>query len=239
MGGTRRERLRAELTRDIKSSARRLLVAEGVEAVTLAAIARELGITAPALYRYFPGRDRLVESLAVDLTAEMIASLRDAGAREAPKGLGARLRATTLAYREWAVAHRVEFGLLFGAPTTAAGTAQRAISAHCSRELALVFGEIFVELWNTRPYPVPADTELDADMREQFAAYGEATGVPLPVGALIVMLDCWRPLYGAVCLEAFGHLGMPDQRAWFAVLVDDLVSRLGLDPNGGLSDRAC
>ena len=50
---TRRERLRAETEREIRQAARALLVERGRDAVTLRAIARELGITAPALYRYY------------------------------------------------------------------------------------------------------------------------------------------------------------------------------------------
>jgi AcrR family transcriptional regulator len=46
---TRRERLRAATVEEIKTTARRLLVEQGAESVTLRAIAREMGMTAPAL----------------------------------------------------------------------------------------------------------------------------------------------------------------------------------------------
>jgi AraC-like DNA-binding protein len=50
---SRRDRLRAATTQEIIQTARRLLVEQGAEAVSLRAIAREMGMTAPALYRYF------------------------------------------------------------------------------------------------------------------------------------------------------------------------------------------
>src|SRR5687767_9206729 len=76
---TRRERLRAETERDIRRQARALLVEHGRDAVTLRAIAREVGITAPALYRYYDSREdllrRLAEDICTDLAAELDADL--------------------------------------------------------------------------------------------------------------------------------------------------------------------
>src|SRR5690348_8415032 len=53
----RRERVRAATVQEIKDVARRQLVGDGPSAVSLRAIAREMGMTAPALYRYFPSFD--------------------------------------------------------------------------------------------------------------------------------------------------------------------------------------
>ena len=50
---SRRDRMRVATTEEIKQTARRILVSEGPDAVSLRAIAREMGMTAPALYRYF------------------------------------------------------------------------------------------------------------------------------------------------------------------------------------------
>ena len=51
---TRRDRARAATVVEIKSSARKLLVANGVQGLSLRAVARDLGVSAPALYRYSP-----------------------------------------------------------------------------------------------------------------------------------------------------------------------------------------
>src|SRR3981189_2732369 len=72
---TRRVRVRAATDKDIRHTARSLLVAQGPEAVTLRAIARELGITAPALYRYYKSRDDLGEQLRLDVCADLAAEL--------------------------------------------------------------------------------------------------------------------------------------------------------------------
>ncbi|HLN69148.1 MAG TPA: helix-turn-helix domain-containing protein, partial [Streptosporangiaceae bacterium] len=56
---SRRDRLRAATTEEIIQTARRLLVRSGPEAMSLRAIAREMGMTAPGLYRYFDSHEAL------------------------------------------------------------------------------------------------------------------------------------------------------------------------------------
>src|SRR6266511_91616 len=68
---TRRERLREATLREIREVARRLLVDEGPAAISVRAIAREMGMTAPALYRYYPSHTHLVAALTADLYTEL------------------------------------------------------------------------------------------------------------------------------------------------------------------------
>ena len=63
---TARERVRAELTREITEVARRQLAAEGAAGLSLRAVARELGMVSSAIYRYFPSRDDLLTALIID-----------------------------------------------------------------------------------------------------------------------------------------------------------------------------
>ena len=56
----RRDRMRAATMEEITATARRLLVEQGPEAASLRAIAREMGMTAPGLYRYYSSRDVLL-----------------------------------------------------------------------------------------------------------------------------------------------------------------------------------
>src|ERR1700727_1287201 len=63
---TARERVRAELSREIKEEARRQLAASGAGGLSLRAVARELGMVSSALYRYYPSRDDLLTALFID-----------------------------------------------------------------------------------------------------------------------------------------------------------------------------
>ncbi|MFB9388273.1 hypothetical protein ACFPM3_30460 [Streptomyces coeruleoprunus] len=63
-----------------------------------------------------------------------------------------------------------------------------------------------VELWTERPFPILDEDGMDPRLRQQMLDYRADTGVDLPPGALVVMLSCWRSLYGQIALEVFGHL---------------------------------
>src|SRR4029079_15259425 len=63
---TARERVRAELTTEITDAARRQLAEVGAAALSLRAVAREVGMVSSAVYRYFPSRDELLTRLIID-----------------------------------------------------------------------------------------------------------------------------------------------------------------------------
>jgi AcrR family transcriptional regulator len=56
----RREQQRQSTLDEIKTVARRQMAREGTGALSLRAIAAEMGVTAPALYRYYANRDDLI-----------------------------------------------------------------------------------------------------------------------------------------------------------------------------------
>src|ERR1035438_434375 len=68
---TRRDRVRAATSLEIIQTARRLLVEQGSAAISLRAIAREMGMTAPALYRYFGSHEELIENVIADVFTEL------------------------------------------------------------------------------------------------------------------------------------------------------------------------
>ena len=59
----------------IAAAARRLLDAEGADAVTMRRVAEAVGITAMAIYRHFPDRDGLLNAVADQGFAELAAQL--------------------------------------------------------------------------------------------------------------------------------------------------------------------
>jgi AcrR family transcriptional regulator len=63
---TARERARAEITREITEAARRHLAIDGAAALSLRAIARDLGMASSAVYRYVASRDDLLTRLIIE-----------------------------------------------------------------------------------------------------------------------------------------------------------------------------
>src|SRR3954467_4058552 len=111
---TARERVRAELTADIADAARRQLAEVGAAALSLRAVARELGMASSAVYRYFPSRDDLLTRLIIDGYDDLGSAAEDADdPAAAPHD---RWMAVCRAVRHWAVAHPYEYALLYGSP---------------------------------------------------------------------------------------------------------------------------
>ncbi|MFB7738466.1 TetR/AcrR family transcriptional regulator [Streptomyces sp. NPDC056112] len=84
---SRRERLCAELEREALAAARRLIVVQGVEALSLSAVAREIGLTPQALYRYFEGKPRLTLAVYEAVTSGFVATVAKGDGCDEPGGL--------------------------------------------------------------------------------------------------------------------------------------------------------
>src|SRR5687768_13452672 len=113
----RRERVRERTLAEIKELARIQLVAGGPAGVSLRAIARDMGMTAAALYRYFPALDALVIELCTDLFDEVRTACEAArDALDPAADPVERLVVMARALRTWALAHRPEATLIFGPP---------------------------------------------------------------------------------------------------------------------------
>src|SRR3954464_15191365 len=106
---SRRDRARADTVREIKETARRVLVEQGVDGLALRAVAREMGMTAPALYRYFSSREDLVEHVVADLYDELVAVLEAARDDARPATAPVQLMTVSRRFRTWALRHHAEF----------------------------------------------------------------------------------------------------------------------------------
>jgi len=236
---SRRDRVRAATIEEIKGTARQLLVDEGPEAVSLRAIGRAMGMTAPALYRYFGSREDLLEHVSGDIFTEIAAAIHAAierAARASGGDMAAKMIAACRAFRDWALAHRPEFGLLFGTPLPGLeilheGPGASDFVAECASKFSLEFLTLFFELWSRHPFPVAADAEIEPDLLAQLIRYRDALGADLPAGAVLTFLRCWVRLYGMVSLEVFGHLhfALDDASALFEYTLTELAGLVGLE----------
>jgi AcrR family transcriptional regulator len=225
---TRRERLRAATTAEIKAVARRHLVAGGPQAISLRAIARDMGMTAPGLYRYFPSLDDLVTALIGDLYDDLAGALDRAGAAFGDDAVAERALAVCRAFRTWSVAHPAEFGLLFGAPVSERAEAITAAAEIEGRRFEGIFSTLFAELWLRYRFPTPAHVE--PDLATQLDAWRQSVQSVVPTGAVRVLLGYWVRLYGLVSLEVFGHLAfiLDDVEPLFEETLREFAEALGI-----------
>ena len=230
---SRRDRVRAATADEIKQTTRRILVVEGPEACSLRAIAREMGMTAPALYRYFDSREDLIKHVVADIFTEIANDIHTAiqAAGEASGGdMVAKMVAACSEFRRWSLAHKEEFGLLFGTPLPGLEAVHDDVIDDCADKFSGEFLALFLEVWRKHPFPIPADDEIDPGLREQLAHYRELLGVDLPLGAGLTFLRCWVRLYGMVSLEVFGHLhfALDDAAPMFEITLAELAKLVGL-----------
>src|SRR5690348_12056939 len=114
MTQTRAERLREATITEIKAIAHQQMADQGQAALSLGAIARTMGLTTPALYRYFANRDALITALIVEAYQELATALEQADAAAPTDDYTARFRSMAFAYREWAIAHPHDYALIYG-----------------------------------------------------------------------------------------------------------------------------
>ena len=105
-----------DLQTAIKETAWKQIAEHGAPTLSLRAIARELGITAPAIYNYFPDRDALVTALIIDAYKSFGDSQLDARDALSIEDITGRMKAIGMAYRDWAHTYPQRYQLIFGTP---------------------------------------------------------------------------------------------------------------------------
>ncbi|GAA3955713.1 TetR/AcrR family transcriptional regulator [Actinoplanes auranticolor] len=189
-----RDRFRAQMRQEVKDAALRQLAEGGPGALSLNAIAKELGVSGPALYRYFAGRDALLTALILDAYADLTAALAAAGHR---------LPDLAAAYRSWAVAHPHRYRLLFGAPLPGYDAHDERLADAAQRALDVLLAGV-----GPGPQPTPA---LADDLRGWARRRGADHADPT---VALRAVTVWSRLHGLVSLEIednFRALGLdPD-----------------------------
>lgn len=195
-----RARVRAEMIQEIKAVARAHFAREGAN-LSLRGVARDMGIVASALYRYFPNRDALLTALITDAYEDLAAAAAAADAGPPRGQLRQRWLAVCRAVREWALTHQAEYGLLYGNPIPGYQAPEETVESAARVVLLLV--EIVVED-TQRLEPIPEDIPemVRSDLRRLIAQRPTA----ISEARLDRILAAWTQLFGLIGFEVFGRL---------------------------------
>jgi AcrR family transcriptional regulator len=198
----RRERVRASTIEEIKTTARRLMAESGTVEVRFSDIAREMGLTAPALYRYFRDRDELLTALISDGYDDLANQLHAARASVAPGDPWGQLLAVSEAYRRWALEDPSRYALVFGMPIPGFAMPDDATTTMNARR---AMGALVAVLEDAERHGLldapPAelhDVRLEDHLSDKL--------VDVPVERHHAAMHVWMAMHGFVSLEAFGHL---------------------------------
>ena len=231
---SRREKLRQATLEEIHAAARRLLVEQGTAAVTINAVARQVGMSGPALYHYYAGHDELVGAVTAGFFRELAAAMEQARDSRADAPVGERILAACRAMRACAVAHPAEFGWIFASPISPPDRRPDSVRHQAAQRFEQILLDLTAELWRTHPFPVPDTDAMPASQREQLTAYSASIDGLLPPAAAHVFLSCWIRLYGLLCMEVLHQLDFAytDLEPVFEECLRDLACTLALDDTG-------
>lgn len=230
----RRERLRAETTAEIKSVALELMASGGPGAITLRAIAREMGMTPNAIYGYFATRDDLVTTLINDVYTSL-ADAVDAAWDTTPATHPAdRVRAWAHAFRGWALVNPEGFRLIYGDPVPGYIAPEGGAAPDAAQRVCTALTGLAAAAW-------PHAERLYADSDFQWSDFDAGLldkvrpAFPhLPPAGVALALRIWGHLHGLVSLEIYGHLhhqtASPEKL--FHEELTHIVASLGIAPKG-------
>ncbi|MFC9786729.1 TetR/AcrR family transcriptional regulator [Rhodococcus sp. NPDC127528] len=232
MTGTPRQRARAQTLADITRIGRDHLARDGAAALSLRAVARDLGVVSSAVYRYVKSRDDLLTLLVVECYTELGDAV-DAAVEtvpvDDPRG---RLRALGHAVREWALREPASYGLLFGSPVPGyQAPADRTTGPGTRVIVALV--AIFDAAHRAGLLVDPPELPIAAPLRANLRGIRTEMALDLPDEVLARGVLAWASLFGAVNFEVFGQYGpdtFTDPRDLFDHHLSVLEEIVGLRP---------
>jgi AcrR family transcriptional regulator len=230
---TARERARAEITREILDTARGYLATDGAPALSLRAIARDLGMASSALYRYFKSRDDLLTRLIIDAYDSLGAAAETSEAVIDRNDLTARFTAVCESVRAWALAHPNEYALIYGSPVP--GYVAPADTVEPASRVTALLLRIIVDAAAAGRLPPASQQDADDPAGERALAPILSylpPGIPAPLIQRALMV--WTGLFGVISFELYGQLHQVvgeepgDRDAFFAGCVRRWIDFTGI-----------
>jgi AcrR family transcriptional regulator len=217
---------------EIKQVARKQMAEKGTASVGLRAIARELGLTAPAIYRYFPSLDDLILALIVDGFNDLADALEIADTTQPRDDYYNRLMTVLLAYRTWALAHPTDFQLIYGNPIPGFHAPPEITVPAVQRGFVVVITILVEALQAGKAHPSPEYLNVPPTVERTFLDIIEKDGYPITPQMLYLGITCWTRIHGMIMLELFHHLGptVGDTDAFYCAEIERTVKAMGLQP---------
>ena len=200
----RRREQNGNLQKAIKETAWKQIAEFGAPALSLRAIARELKITAPAIYNYFPDRDALVTALVIDAFTSFGDSQLEARDSLPEDDLVGRFRAIGIAYRNWAHAYPQRYQLLFGTPLPGYETPIEEVFPSSARSISALFSVVDA-IRSAGKINVSSFPEVNEEYQHHFDLWKSQVGEVHPLSHFVAMV-IWARVHGIVSLEIQGNL---------------------------------
>jgi AcrR family transcriptional regulator len=201
---SRRDKQQSNLQEAIKETTWKQIAKFGAPALSLRAIARDLGITAPAIYNYFPNRDALVTALIIDAYTSFGDSQLAARETIPEDDMKGRLMAIGMAYRQWALTHPQRYLLIFGTPIPGYNAPMEQVLPAAARSMSALVGVVDA-LRAAGKLNAPEFPEVKRDHQFGFEMW-KTYGGNYDILSLSVAVLIWARVHGIVSLEISNHL---------------------------------
>ena len=201
MKSERRKRLHDATRVEIKEVAWQQIARDGAAALSLRAIAKQLELTSPALYHYYPNRDALVNDLIEDAFHLLSTAVEQARDALPPGEHVKRFLSIGSAYSDWAHSYPQRYALIFGAPIPNYQPSMEAIQPAANRALGVLVN-VIGEAWQAGAIHLPDYyQELTPLLRSQLEGWRQITGIVYPAQVFYLALIAWCRIHGIVSLE--------------------------------------
>jgi AcrR family transcriptional regulator len=221
---TKKEQI-PNLPEAIKDTAWDQIAKKGAAALSLRAIARELGITAPAIYNHFHRRDDLVTALIIDAYISFGDWQLQARDSVPIENLPERLKAIGLAYRNWALTYPQRYQLIFGTPIPGYESPMEQVMPYAARSLSALVSVIEALRLIDR-LKVPTFPEINPANKINYQVWEEHFG-DTDLSSRSVATLIWARVHGIVSLEIGGNLPpyVPDSGDLYLYEIDTIANQ--------------
>lgn len=230
MPRTRDETVYEETQQTIKLLARKQMATEGTAGISLRAIARDMELSAPALYRYYPTRDDLITALIVDAFNALADALERAEYKARVLPPEEKLIQVVSAYRRWALEHPTDFQLIYGNPIPGYVAPREITVPAVVRTFTPLMRCMTQAIQSGVFQPQPPFTHIPDHIREHEAALIADGSFPISIETYHLAMICWAQMHGIIMLELFNHIGpnVGDVETFYHTTLRQLLTTMGM-----------
>jgi AcrR family transcriptional regulator len=222
-----RARARAEVHAAILEAAAERLAAEGAEALSLRAVARDVGMVSSAVYRYVASRDELLTALIIRAYDSLGDDVEAAIASSAGQPGAVRWVEAAMSVRRWALAHPNDYALIYGTPIRGYAAPDDTVVSGTRVVRALV--GIVRDAGDLDPV-APAPGSIEPVLAESFAAVRAEVDLDVDDATTLAVITAWTQLFGLLTFELFGQTRnlVANDEALFRAAATAMAASIGL-----------
>jgi AcrR family transcriptional regulator len=224
-----RARARAEVAAAILSTASAHVAAHGAAALSLRAVARDLGMASSAVYRYFASRDELLTALIIEAYDSLGEHTEQVVATSADQAPAQRWVGAAMAIREWAIARPHDYALLYGTPVPGYAAPDDTVAPGTRVSLALI--SIVADAFTGGRLDEPDDLVISSGTAASFGGLSRVVQIPdVRDSTVLAIVLAWTQLFGLLTFELFGQTKnfVGDDELLFRDAATNMARRIGL-----------